>query len=1769
MAKQKLNIKFLAIFLSIAAVLLVAVTVVGLVIYRNDPIKHITTGDGYMANGKFDSASKSYFRAFGKDPYQTPDYRPIDKSIEAVQSIVPGSNVDAFDRQKLILTLFANKAIYAQNSAEREAAIRDQVIPIMRGMGIQTPIIATLINLQGLSNETRAILEGMILEVAWRNASRLSSNEWKTNRDDLEELIKLDPANIRNHYGLLRGDLEQSFEQSTESLQVTAATKPFDDQLAAAREAAGPAWEFEAIELERDIRIARIGLRDQDLKGRDVAPPDPQRIAALVQAIRLATADSLVEADRDRLELLQRIFISNAGLASSNSRDLELARACDIETRDGIIALSDAIYRIDPDDFRSIAKRFDVLLRVSKDEAEADRLALAEIMADGRYVEGSLTPAEIRLREKRSIRLAMAEDLIGRSRGAMGGLKNADGSFSSKVNLNEIYFRKMQTIARKMVLDAAIEDHQATRDQLAEENLSLALAEVESAFEAFKVEFDAENDPEISKAVLVVERLRGENLESRGRNAEARGAFAKAVTAYNQLVLNGVENEANLSLAEIDAAILSTLKTEQFGMVTGIKRRLADRYPEYWKEPGFLQSFANDLAKEGRLEEATKYAIQAQELAVERGDAESIASLEKLVSAIGAMGQVGSGAVLPGTEMLAEDSAARASGDLAERRRILNSILDRSPVDPSVHRRVRYQAIMRSIGIADAEGDQAGLRGLAEKLRELDPDDRTATMILESESASYLDRARTLARISIEQDVGSDYSPDELDVVIAGYLKDYLRVTSMVSGSGQEIPPEYKAERGAVVAEAKRLNDSILAIDDDMKSPAVLRYVIRRSLGLDQRDEEKARRWIDRLRVLEGETEFTIQSQLLLYQIAGERDKALDLAARACDEMGFGTAEVRFAYGLLLVLKNDRDGALRQWRLANELSPRDLRVAVALSDLLATNGETTQAIEVLRRTNLAIGSQDQNFRERWLAAEQTIGNSLIVINERRRVFEVDPGNVVNAIALAERLMGSRIDREDFTEEIKDRKTGEMISNPSYSEREWVKLNESEKSSLITVKGRERFDEADSVLRRLRAFDDTDPGVIIAISRFLRQAGDKPESDRELDDAVKRLAEMEDAPENRQGLIILEQGRNLWRDGSRVAAREKFQAASDAQAKDSAEITALTAEFLTSANEIGEAISYREELLARLKSAESSQRIIRLVARDLVSAYLAENELEKAEALIDEYVDPESSSYGEQVIIGRLEFAKAERMWKNAGDRQGALKQIEKTIAVADTAAAMVESQGGAPLLRADALQLQLTTMTDPDAAKDVLEEATQSYRRAIAFEQRNWETRLALVMFLVRNFEYESAVSELEEFISIRNDLPEASIILADLLDTRLEQSGQAMQVAQEALNRSPKNLLLIDLVAKLREKRKEYDKAAVLYQRAFQMTQQPSFLAREIRVRMNRIPPDARAVVELARANPGEFARDPAIAAAYATAVELLGVQKGRGLIQFQDVYSAFKAQTDEAIAKNSTDPSNLRRAQESQERVMELIAFWYPWLFGTQSGEGVNFMEKDAAALEDFIEQVSKGSPSLHDLLQLNRAWLLAGNESRAMQALERALELEHVSENGRYATYVRLGTILLNLEEPDCERALDIFGRSASLRPQDALVKNNLAYAILSCGRDLKKALALSLEAVEARPANSSFRDTLAGIYFAIGESLDESDQERTEYFRAAEQEFKLVLKIAPKNLDYRIRLARVFLALEQCGNAKSALKMAGDAGPTPKQQDEIDALTVKLADCERDR
>ena len=51
MAKQKLNVKFLAIFLGISAIVLVAISGYVLVKWRADPTRFIVKGDALMAEG--------------------------------------------------------------------------------------------------------------------------------------------------------------------------------------------------------------------------------------------------------------------------------------------------------------------------------------------------------------------------------------------------------------------------------------------------------------------------------------------------------------------------------------------------------------------------------------------------------------------------------------------------------------------------------------------------------------------------------------------------------------------------------------------------------------------------------------------------------------------------------------------------------------------------------------------------------------------------------------------------------------------------------------------------------------------------------------------------------------------------------------------------------------------------------------------------------------------------------------------------------------------------------------------------------------------------------------------------------------------------------------------------------------------------------------------------------------------------------------------------------------------------------------------------------------------------------------------------------------------------------------------------------------------------------------------------------------------------------------------------------------------------------------
>ena len=319
----------------------------------------------------------------------------------------------------------------------------------------------------------------------------------------------------------------------------------------------------------------------------------------------------------------------------------------------------------------------------------------------------------------------------------------------------------------------------------------------------------------------------------------------------------------------------------------------------------------------------------------------------------------------------------------------------------------------------------------------------------------------------------------------------------------------------------------------------------------------------------------------------------------------------------------------------------------------------------------------------------------------------------------------------------------------------------------------------------------------------------------------------------------------------------------------------------------------------------------------------------------------------------------------------------------------------------------------------------------------------------------------------------------------------------------------------------------------------------------------------------------DPGLAGAYAAAVERQAARKGLGLKQIESIRSKYLEIADQKIAAAGDDAEDLAQARALKAYYLQQIAFWYQWIFGTQvtglvESENAEFRFdlSQAEAMDAWVRGVSGGKPTLPELLRVATAWRIAGDEERSIAVLEESMTVPGATEQGRYAALVQLGYVLLRSEDPDCDRAIAIFEEASELRPSEPTVKNNLAYAIASCGGDLEVALPLSLDVVAAEPGNAAYRDTLGEIYWRMYEEVEAGELEgwdASELLVKALQEFRNAVEINPIKVQSWIHIAKVHLAREECGDARTALKKAGDNDPTLSEQGQIDRLMEALAKC----
>ena len=1775
MAKQKLNVKFLAIFLGISAVVLVAISGFVLVKWRADPARFIVKGDALMAEGKYDAAAKQYFRANGKDPYPTADYRPYEKAIAAINSTSPATDVEAKSRLRQLIALQLQKARYSTDpsvASARDAGVRDSLLPMLHVLGaIDKPSIQPLLGI-GLPADLEATLLALSLQPEWKNAASDTPAEWSELRDRIVDVIEIDPSLVMTHYGLIRGELEQGFNEQIPTNAIKRVSDPIDELLGDARESAGDAIEFDAIEQERAHRRFLLPLDRREAERRAIPAPDPQVIREL--AARIDAEDHI---DADRASLLRIMEIADAGRRRSNlgSRAPDVTEDTNRAWAELLVAALAASYEIDPQELQSVRH-------------ELVRLELAPGL-----IPIDATPEEVqsRLREIFDARDAMSTDILSLERSFQGGSRAADGSFAD-YSVREVVLGDVQKEARRAKLQVAMRRWELEKS--AYESIEEKQAAFDAVAAAFEVYTDAiKTDESVAEAdtfALQMDVLRARMLAESGRKGEAGAAYARAVSAYNRIGKAGME--IMLDRTQLQMVIEALSKSGERGALVGLKMRARQRFPDLGQKQVFLLSLAADLLLAGRIEEARIEAEAGLRLARENEDEASVAKADIILRDVASSQRSAVTTEIEGADLLARDDVARASDDLAERRRILQSIVESpesAPIDPVV----RIQALKRLIAIEDLAGfeaeDQAAIdaaistsKELARKLLELSPDDALARMVVESEGFDRIGRSRVLAKVMIEEQEGDDYAGIELDAVVAEMLSKYLEQ----SEGGEEISTARMArirdQRQAVEEEESRLYESIRNASDST-SPRVVRYLIRESVGGRRRDLDLAAKLLEDLESLEGDSAYLGQMQIVIAKERGDDEGALSLAESVCGERGLGTPDNRYVYAALLLQKGERDTAIQELKLANAQDPTDVRVATALARVLAESGDTDQALNVYRRTALAGGRSEPSFRAAWFKAEQAFpgGDPSRILKERRRIFQLAPADYSNAISLVQLLKELPVGRTDILVEGVNPNTREPEMRPEYGEREWSRLSPAKRQDAIRTLKLGRIDEAGKVLDRLLRYDDTDPTIVIAISRYLRASGSPEEAYQTLDDAVSRIRssdrDFSGRSVNRESLLLVEQGRLIW-DSDRNRALEKFYEAEAAQENDSNQATALIIGILRDRNATQDVIEFSERLFANVKAQNFDQVVVRFVARDLINDYLASFEVEKARALIDEFVDRDDPNYSELILLGQLAVTEAAKTRRAAGGFAMIEPYLDEAEGLAATASTLTKSNGAAQQLWGDALALRAEVDPDPESSAIAFDEAVGHFSAAINLDNTNWEKRRALVLLLARNFRYELAAAELESFIAVRNDVPEASVFLSDLLDRQLGLDAKALSVLQAALARQPTNIRLMSRIATLRADRKEYDKAAAIFAEAFELASNVSLLKQEVLMRMRRIPADAATVVRLpdrSAEHKRVFMNDPGLAAAYAAAVERQASRKGLGLKQIESIRQQYVKIADQKIADAGDDAEDLAQAKALKAYYLQQIAFWYQWLFGTQvtgvtDSDNAEFRYElaQAEAMDAWVRGVSNGRPALAELLRVAAAWRIAGDEERCIAVLEEAMAVPDATEQGKYAALVQLGYVILRSEDPDCERAIGIFRQASALRPAEATVKNNLAYAIATCDGDLEAALPLSLDVVATEPNNAAYRDTLGEIYWRMYEKVEAGSLEgwtTKDLLAKAGQEFRNAIEINPIKVQSWIHLAKVHLARDECGDARTALKKAGDSDPTLGEQGQIDRLMEALAEC----
>jgi len=1733
--KKKLNVKFLAIVLGTLAVGIAVVGGIVLVQYRNDPVKHITKGDELMAEGLPDKAVQQYLRGIGKAPFEMAYY---DKAIAAIESIKPETDFERMEEYNRLLGVLISKAEKASPQDGKTAeAVREEVLDrvldesrvfvfgresaplpdrdraysslarrfqMLDGAMARTP---------GVDPRLAAAVRGVTLEAAWRAAPLQTESQWEGSVKRLRDAIEIDPTYVPNWYGLLRGQLDR-FERTLIETGSRAAARLLqgDEGLLAtlqqAREAVGdaPAPELDMIEAELGqvaLFAGAAGDGPEDL----VPVPDAEGIAGVLDTLPVIERLPGWEA-RWRLEELRAAALGVLRRTPSARTDATAIAAY----RDGSIGLMsgvvDSFVAIAPDDARTAALRLGSILS-SQDEASQARMAEAIRAAR------ALKADEIGLNALMATTLAQ-----------QAALKDFDLAIAPGVEANR----------ERRPFDPEIRER--------------ATAAMQAVEDAFRDDTTEDVPSAVLRCRLIHATFLGIDAALRGDEDAARELFNTGGRAANQLRLS---EDAVLDGRTLDAALILAETRGEFGEALSLLNSTIERSPEIAEDLDIRVRILSLLARSGRVEDARAMIPDLRARAAAESNTIVLARIDEIESNITRIVEGVDLTEVKGADLLAAETEASLRGDIDERRRLLEQVIQDDEVLPEI----RAKALLRRAGIEAQAGDFGLARQFAGRVLDLDPDNPMAMLIMASDAdTGIIDRFRILAGNAAVDDQGRD-------VALAGMIRGQLLANTVIAAE----------ERAALEAELDRLLTSLAAEPE----PGVDTIRFLADVALSEGRVAEATVLAERLdRIEDDPTSLSVLLRARILQESGDPDAAIALVRDAIESKGLGTDGMYVLLGELLAFRGDREGSRDAYQQAFELAPSRPLNALRLATALLAEGRGQEALPVLRAARSA-GRESTQFLDRWLLQEMRAGNFDTAIRERRRRYEFAPIDFRNAIALVQLLAESPIGRTDVVwspDEAAGRRDA-TAGEPRYDEAGWARLSTADRQTLILEARARRQAEAAAIIERMLELDGTDPQVVTAASAFLRSRPDEASvarADELVEAAVTTLRssledDLDDAArlrtEIRLSRVLVVQAEQALAAGDRERAAELIDEAVAIEGDRTSDVDTLAASLYIRNQMLAEAVPHQQRLLAEREAAGIPMIERREIARRLVEILVGVNDVAAATPIVDRYFRGDDPSASDLVSLGAYTFGRADDARRN---RTG--ESDRRFLELLDEAD---DYYARAAALRADDPTIDYPRLKiaeyrwrwSDDADRPALYADLRDYATGfVARHADSWVARRGLVDVLrVRDGgdgseedtvdrRFKEATAQLREFLEIDPSHVEARLFLIDALAAAGEQR-QALDVAQAALDRDPSNRLWAGRVGRLRTELREFDEAARQFGMLFEQTGDESFLQMQVMALMELDPPRADAVIGLARANGRIFAQRPFLGGMYSAAMAQSG-RRDLALRNFESLYAKVRqaaAESGSAVAM----------------RNMSNLAAALPKLFPSD--------EQGARDLEAYVDTISGGNPSVPDLLSVASVWQrisestdrsdadddsLRETADQATIALLQRATTADPSHPDTSSAYLRLGVMLQRVGE--CPAAIESFERAVELQPDSPQAMNNLAYLLLECDGDLDRALALSSAAVERLPSSPENRDTLGGILMALAVRASDAE-DRTALLQQARDQLRQATRLGNSPAAW-IRLAELELMSDRPDEARSALLRAGDLDPDPDQQAQLDALTERL-------